>query len=246
MKSWLLLCLSLLAAAPARAEGIVEVLQRSQQVRLAQRGAGDAQGEAGTRLRASFERLVAIASPGRPVELVVVGGDLFAEAVFGKPAVAASVAVGELPEPERLMLLAHELGHLQLGHFQALGALYASHIPGEVRQADTDRVAAALGAQAHALSHRHEFEADAYGYTLVHALGVGLDDAFALLTRQGVQADSATHPATRKRLAQIRLLDASGAPATAQGDGGEAIAALPPVPPPLPLQSRSFVAPSGH
>ena len=73
-----------------------------------------------------------------------------------------------------------------------------------------------LGQQAHALSHRHEHEADAYGYALVRSLGFGIDNAFALLTRQGMQHDSATHPGTRRRLAQLRVLEESLAQQRAQ------------------------------
>ena len=143
----------------------------------------------------------------RPVALVVVGGPLLAEALLDRPGIAVSESVADLPEGERLLLLAHELGHVRLAHARKLKALYRQHIPGEVRKDITDAVAPALGAQAHAASHEHELQADAYGYTLARTLGFGLDNAFALLTRQGAQHSSATHPATARRLAQLRLLE---------------------------------------
>jgi hypothetical protein len=192
----------------AMAEDIEAVLDRSQQMRLAQKPAPHPDSDAAQRVRASLQRLTTLPGAGsEPVELVLVGGELFAEALLDRAGLAVSEAVGELPEGERLLLLAHELGHVRLAHARALKALYRQHIPGEVRPETTDPVAAVLGAQAHALSHRHELEADAYGYTLVRALGFGFDNAMALLTRQGVQQDSATHPATRRRLAQLRALE---------------------------------------
>lgn len=194
------------AAAPAVT--ITEVLQRSQQQRLAQRGAADPLSAASQRVQASFDRLVAMLPPGEPARLMLVGGDLFAEAQFDGRSVAVSEAVGDLPEGERLLMLAHELGHVRLDHWAALDGLYRRFIPGEVRPETTDPVAAALGAEAHALSHRHEFEADAFGFTLVRQLGFGVENALRLLTRQGQQADGATHPGTRRRLAQLRSLDA--------------------------------------
>lgn len=206
----LALCLWLGWASAVHAEGIVEVLQRSQSVRLAQHGAANLGSVAAGRVRASYRRLVGmlpITQPHEPITLVLVGGPLFAEAVFGGRMVVVSESVGDLPEGERLLMLAHELGHVTLGHWAGLSGLYLRHIPGEVRPETTEPVAGVLGPQAHALSHRQEFEADAFGFTLVRALGYGVDNAFGLLTRKGVQLDSATHPATRRRLAQLRMLD---------------------------------------
>jgi hypothetical protein len=208
---WCWIVLMMAACLHANAgESIEQVLERSQMMRLTQRPAADANSAAAQRVRQSLQRLAALAGTGAPaVELVLVGGDLFAEAMLDRPGIAASVAVGDLPEGERLLLLAHELGHVRLAHARALKALYRTHIPGEVRPETTNPVGATLGREAHALSHRHEHEADAYGYALVRTLGFGIDNAFALLTRQGMQHDSATHPGTRRRLAQLRLLEDS-------------------------------------
>ena len=211
--------------------GITEVLQRSQAQRLAQRGAANSLSAASARLHTSFNRLLGLMPGVLPgfagAELQLVGGDLFAEAVFGRAAVAVSEAVGDLPEGERLLLLAHELGHLGLGHWAALNSLYRQHIPGAVTPTTTDPVAAVLGAQAHALSHRQEFEADAFGFSLARQLGFGVDTALSLLLRQGLQFDSATHPATRRRLAQLRLLDTRLAHAPLMVAEGSAVAGLP-------------------
>lgn len=213
--------------------GITTVLQRSQAQRLAQRGTADGSSAASARLRASFNRLLGLMPGALPgfggAELQLVGGGLFAEAVFGRAAVAVSEAVGDLPEGERLLLLAHELGHLGLGHWAALNGLYCQYIPAAVMPATTDPVAAVLGAQAHALSHRQEFEADAFGYTLARQLGFGVDTALSLLLRQGLQFDSATHPATRRRLAQLWLLDTRLVNAPLMVGEGMAVAVLPQV-----------------
>jgi Zn-dependent protease with chaperone function len=217
--------------AAAAAEGIEQVLERSQQMRLAQCPAAATGSTAAERLRASLNRLLAAqgtnAATAETVALIVVGGPLLAEALLDRPGIAVSEAAADLPEGERLLLLAHELGHVRLMHARKLKALYRQHIPGEVRKEVTDAVAAPLGAQAHAQSHEHEYQADAYGYTLVRALGFGLDTAFALLTRQGVQHSSATHPATARRLAQLRLLDAQLAQHSAQDSNALAVALAP-------------------
>ncbi len=209
--SWaILLLLTGVCLNAAAAENIEQVLERSQHMRLAQRPAAEADSPAAQRVRHSVQQLTRLAGANVPsVELVLVGGDLFAEALLDRPGIAVSQAVGDLPEGERLLLLAHELGHVRLAHARALKALYRTHIPGEVRPETTNGANAALGREAHGLSHRHEHEADAYGYALVRLLGFGLDNAFALLTRQGVQHDSATHPGTRRRIAQLRMLEES-------------------------------------
>lgn len=191
----------------AAAETIEQVLQRSQAQRLAERGEpAPGQAEAVERLRASVARLQAQQPALADVRLLVVGGGLFAEAVFGQRALAASAAVGELPEGERLLMLAHEFGHLQLHHWEALSALYHQHIPGEVRPETTDGVAGPLADDARRLSWQHEFEADAWGFRVVRPLAHGVETAQSLLTRQGVLLDSATHPGTRRRLLQLRQL----------------------------------------
>jgi len=128
-----------------------------------------------------------------------------AEALFGRMLVVGE-AVGDLPEGERLMLLAHEYGHLRLAHWQALVAMYQGIIPGDVRPDTTEPVAQALAREGRALSHRHELEADAYAYQLVQPLHVALDEAFSLLMRHPMASDTPTHPATRRRMAELRAL----------------------------------------
>ncbi len=206
--SILALALSCMALA-VPAQGISDVLLRSQQMRLARFDAADPQRDEAQRIRTTLARLNAAASERGlpPVELQLVDGGLFAEAQFGRHAVAVSLGVGQLPEGERTMMLAHELGHVHLGHWQALRELYTHYIPGEVSPELTDAVSGQLGRAAYLQSHTHELAADAFGFGLLLSLGFDVNDACSLLTRNGMQFDTATHPATRKRVAQLRLLD---------------------------------------
>jgi hypothetical protein len=200
----------------ARADDIVDVLERSQRLRLEQRVAAP-DGERTQRVRAAFDRLLSQSQIApHSVELRVMQGGVQAEAMLGRLLVVGD-AVGDLPEGERLLLLAHELSHLTLGHWQALCAVYRKHVPGEVRPDTTDPVAGALGHDAHELSHRQEYEADAQGFALARHLGTTLDDALSLLMRQPTLSDSATHPATRRRIAQFRVLQARADALEAQG-----------------------------
>ena len=200
----------------ARADDIVDVLERSQRLRLEQRVVAP-DSERTQRVRATFDRLLTRAEVApHSVELRVMQGGVQAEAMLGRLLVVGD-AVGDLPEGERLLLLAHELSHLTLGHWQALCAVYRQHVPAQVRPDTTDPVADALAHDAHELSHRHEYEADAHGFALARHFGATLDDALSLLMRQPMLSDSATHPATRRRIAQFRMLQARADALEAQG-----------------------------
>ena len=99
-------------AGRAQAEDIVDVLRSSQQQRLdsfpmAEDGARSA------RIRASFQLLRATLGPELPaVELRVISGETVAETLHGH-IIVANEKLGDLPEGERLFILAHELGHVR-------------------------------------------------------------------------------------------------------------------------------------
>lgn len=205
MRSLSCLLLSLLLCTPAWPQGILEVLERSQAIRLAALTPAAADSPRAAVVRASFERLVAQYGGGHELEVRVVNGPIVAECVHGRT-IVANESLADQPEGVRLFVLAHEIGHAVLGHWQRLGELYLRHIPGAVVPENTDPVAAALGRDASLLAHEHELEADAFAYSVIRALGYGIDTAFAVLRLQGVQADTATHPGTRKRLAHLRSL----------------------------------------
>lgn len=203
---WMALAgLSLAFAAPVRAEDIVDVLRRSQQLRL--EALRPADGERATTVRRSFEQLRITLHVMVPLELQVVSGAIVAETFHGR-LVVANESLADLPEGERLFILAHEIGHVQAAHWAQLGGLYKRWVPGEVVPENTDPVAAPLGREASALSHRQEYEADLYALQALRLLQRPASDAYALFLRQGLQFDSATHPGTRKRIAWMRAAEA--------------------------------------
>lgn len=204
---WMALAgLSLAFAAPLRAENIVDVLHRSQQQRL--EALRPADGERATTVRQSFERLRALLRVAAPLELQVVSGAIVAETFHGR-LVVANESLAELPEGERLFILAHEIGHVQAAHWAQLGRLYLRWVPGEVVPEKTDPVAAPLGREASAMSHRQEYEADVFALQALRQLQRPASDAYALFMRQGLQFDTATHPGTRKRIAWLRAAEAA-------------------------------------
>lgn len=197
----------LMAGRPAVAgEGILDVLDRSQSLRLAQLAPVDPSDARARVLQASFQQVLSVADGlgARPVSLLVVQGPVVAETFHGR-IIVVNADVAARPEGERLFVLAHELGHVVHADWAAVGSVYQRHIPAEVLQSRTDAVAALLGREMSALSHEQELSADGYALQLIGRLGHGMEAAVATFTRYGVQVDSATHPGTRKRIAALRL-----------------------------------------
>ena len=210
---WLkLTILGLSLAGTAQAEDIGDVLRRSQQMRLdAMPPSADA-----TRTQAvqqSFDLLRHAMEPEVRVELRVVASGTYAETLHGY-VVVANEALANLPEGERMFILAHELGHVAAGHWSQMNALYKRWVPGEVTPAKTDPVAGPLGLEASGLAHQQEYAADSFGIKVLRDLGWPEKHAFSAFLRQGMQHDTATHPGTRKRLASLRATQAEMAGAS--------------------------------
>lgn len=195
-----------LGAGAAWGVGISEVLGRSQQVQLEGFTDADPQSLASLRVQRSFEALLRVTAPQRAVELRIVTGPVLAQTLQGQ-VIIANQSLGELGEGERLFVLAHELGHVSLGHWGQMSNLYQAWLPGELMQTKSDAVAALLGRDASVLAYQQEFEADAFALRAIRRLGRSSQDAFAAFLQMGAYGDTATHPSTRKRLASLRQAD---------------------------------------
>jgi Zn-dependent protease with chaperone function len=197
---------ALVASVPAASEDILSVLARSHEMRLQTLGARANHDRREAVLRADFVRLQS-RLPGLPqdMQLVVVDGAAIAETLAGH-VVVVHADLADASEGERLFMLAHEIGHVALGHWGELGAVYHKHIPGEVNQQATDAVASVLGREASQLVHGHEFAADAYAWRVIRGMGFELDSAAAVFHMMPNMGDTPTHPASRKRLAALRLI----------------------------------------
>lgn len=193
-------------ASAARSEDIVDVLRRSQQQRLEALAPAPVDGARAEVVRRSFAALLSVQPELPAIELRVIRGPLLAETVHGH-IVLANETLADLPEDERLFVLAHELGHVARGHWLQMALLFQKWVPGEVTPEHTDAVAGLLGRDASGLAHQHEFEADAYALEVLQRLGLGAQTAVSLFRRLGSLPDTATHPSTRKRVALLRTPD---------------------------------------
>lgn len=207
------------AALPVPAAGIADVLAQSQERRLASLAPAP-DGPRADAVRHSFDALRAALPAGLQVELRVVQGAVLAETLHGR-IVAVHERLGQLPEATRRFVIAHELGHVMAGHWQQMGLVYQRWVPGEVTPERTDPVAGGLGREASALSHQHEFDADAFALRLLTRLGHPPHDAWAAFMQLGMTQDTATHPGTRKRLAAMRLVLAEDRMAPPSGGNAE-------------------------
>jgi predicted Zn-dependent protease len=199
-----LFALPALCAAPARAEDIVEVLQRSQQMRLDAMPRAAPDSDAAHTLQSVFDQLVQVAGIDQPVELRVIEGESLAETLLGH-VVIANVALARRPQAEQLFILAHELGHVVQGHQDQMGQLYRKWVPGAVVQEHTDAVAPMLGREASGLAHRQEYAADAFALRTLCAMGYSRNEVVELFMRMGLFQATATHPASNKRMSALRM-----------------------------------------
>jgi Zn-dependent protease with chaperone function len=205
---WSTVTLVLLLAGPvARAdENILGVLARSQMARLDRTQAADPDSPRARTVRNSFETLTRVLGLRYAVELRVIEGEVVAETLQGR-IVLANESLADLTEAERLFILAHEVGHIELRHWEQTQRLYQKWVPGVVTPDRTEPVAALLGRDASGLAYGQEFEADAFALHALRALGGSSQDAVGAFKRMGVNPDAATHPGTGKRLAALRAAD---------------------------------------
>ena len=209
---WSIVTLVLLLAGPLAHgdENILGVLARSQLARLDRTQAADPTGPRARTVRSSFESLTRVLGLRYPVELRVIEGEIVAETLQGR-IVLANESLADLSEGERLFILAHELGHVELRHWEQTERLYQKWVPGVVTPDQTEPVAALLGRDASGLAYGQEFEADAFALRTLHALGGSSRDAVSAFMRMGLshdmRHDTATHPGTGKRLAALRAAD---------------------------------------
>jgi len=194
-------------APAAAAPDILAVLHRSQQQRLDGMAPTEAGGARVRKVQDSFTVLVRSLDALPPAtELRVVGGELIAETLHGR-VVVANEKLADLPEGERLFVLAHELGHVMLGHWDQMCQLYQRWVPGPVLQSHTDAIAGPLGREGTALAYRQEFEADAFGLRTLQKMGLSEHDVLSAFRDLGLRHDTPTHPGTRRRVAALRALE---------------------------------------
>ncbi|NDW02434.1 M48 family metalloprotease [Salipiger sp. PrR002] len=134
---------------------------------------------------------------------------------------------GEVSAEELASVIAHELGHVALGHSRrrmidfsgqnairaALVMVFARFIPG-LGPLIANTLTSLLAAR---LSRGDEYEADAYAAALLHKAGIGVGPQKSLFTKleslsggggRGMPAWLLSHPKTSERIAALEALEA--------------------------------------
>jgi Zn-dependent protease with chaperone function len=200
------LALALLALSTPRVWpiGIVQILEDSAAARLAKLSPVDPGSPAYQLIRSSYERVLKQTKYTQPVDFRCVEGPVDAAAELGRILVARR-GLEEIGEGPRLFILAHELGHIVLGHWSTRRALYLAHFPGEITETNANPSDETFGREAHVLAFEQEFAADAFGYRIIKALGFGLDSALAALQLNA--SSDLTHPPMGRRYMQLMEIE---------------------------------------
>lgn len=109
-----------------------------------------------------------------------------------------------LSDAELEFIIAHEAGHMLLGHKERRIRAYERHIQGEVTEEKARIANARIGREMQQLSYRGEFEADRFAMKTMIELGRSKDDVINAFLGMSRTPDTATHPSTAKRIMNMK------------------------------------------
>jgi len=117
--------------------------------------------------------------------------------------IVLSTRLARMNPQQRFFIIAHELGHVALGHHGAMRS-FVARIVGD--QPDESRARARLASGLAQISHQHEFDADAFAVRTMQAAGLDPEQAAWIFDSIASDKDNATHPSARRRALAIRAL----------------------------------------
>lgn len=121
--------------------------------------------------------------------------------VYKGETIVLSTRLSRMNPAQRFFIIAHELGHLQLGHHGAIRSFVAGIVD---KARDESRARAQMQSGLAGISHRHEFDADAFAVRTMGAAGLNAEEAAWIFDSIGSDKDNATHPAATRRATAIR------------------------------------------
>jgi Zn-dependent protease with chaperone function len=121
--------------------------------------------------------------------------------VYQGQTVVLSTRLARMNPQQRFFIIAHEMGHLTLGHHGAMRSFVARIVD---QQRDEAKARAQLASSLSAISHRHELDADAHAVRTMRAAGLDPEQAALIFDSIGDDRDNNTHPSARRRAAAIR------------------------------------------
>jgi len=158
--------------------------------------------EAARIITESFQAAMAARGAGIAVTLHITHDGLGGESALGN-VVLVDDSLAALPEDERVFEIAHELGHIDLGHFERMIALFQQYVGDST---DDHYIARTLNVHADDLSpalQALEYEADAYGQALVSKVPGALDGGIHTFQRNVFRRGDFSHPSPRERMLKL-------------------------------------------
>lgn len=121
--------------------------------------------------------------------------------VYQGQTIVLSTRLARMNSQQRFFIIAHELGHLTLGHHGAMRSFVGRIVD---QQRDEAKARAQLVSSLSAISHRHELDADAFSVRTMRAAGQDPEQAALIFDSIGDDRDNNTHPSARRRASAIR------------------------------------------
>lgn len=123
--------------------------------------------------------------------------------VYQGRTVVLSTRLTRMSPAQRFFIVAHEMGHVQLGHHGAMRSFVAGIVD---KNPDESLARRQLASSLAEISHQHEFDADAYAVKAMQSAGLDPEQAAWIFDSIGRDQDNATHPSARRRAQAIRAL----------------------------------------
>jgi len=125
--------------------------------------------------------------------------------VYQGKTVVISTRLARMNAAQRFFIVAHEMGHVELGHHGAMRSFVARIVADHT---DESRARAQVVSGLAQISHQHEFDADAFAVRTMESAGLDPEQAawiFDSIPAEKGQ-DNASHPSAKRRAAAIRSM----------------------------------------
>lgn len=121
--------------------------------------------------------------------------------VYQGKTVVLSTRLTRMSPAQRFFIVAHEMGHVRLGHHGAMRSFVARIVDQHPEEVLARRQLVSSLAE---ISYQHEFDADAFAVRAMDLAGLDAEQAAQIFDSIGHDKDNATHPAARRRAQAIR------------------------------------------
>jgi Zn-dependent protease with chaperone function len=123
--------------------------------------------------------------------------------VYQGQTIVLSTRLARMNPQQRFFIIAHEMGHVRLGHHGAMRSFVARIVSDHP---DEKLARAQLVSGLSQISHQHELDADAFAVRAMESAGLQPEQAAWIFDSIPSDKDNATHPSARRRAQAIRSM----------------------------------------